>query len=74
MTGLVTKAFEMMKCSHCGDLKEPFGRNLSYCGDCRDDSRKTVYICGNCEEREAKDDSELCPECAAAEKEARVTR
>jgi hypothetical protein len=64
------KAFEMMKCRNCGELKDAFGRNLSFCGSCRDDSMKSVIICGACEENEVKDDGELCPECQEAAHEA----
>ncbi len=62
------QAFEMMKCGHCGELREPSRtRGNHMCGSCRDDSMKSVIICGACEEREAQDDKEVCDTC---EKEA----
>lgn len=68
------KAFEMLQCRHCGELKEPYGRTgplgRTFCGSCRDDSMKSVIICGACEENEVKDDGELCPECREARHEA----
>ncbi len=66
----LVKAYEMLKCDHCGELKD-LGRPVNtICGDCRVDSCHSVLICGRCDEREVEDENDDCPECTAGRHEA----